>query len=44
MRFEVWAQTDVGLKREINQDAILVDHDSNLFIVADGMGGHKGEK
>ncbi len=42
MRFEVWAQTDVGLKREINQDAILVDHDLNLFIVADGMGGHKG--
>src|SRR5690606_23714663 len=23
-------------------DAILVDHDLNLFIVADGMGGHKG--
>ncbi len=42
MRFDVWAQTDVGLKREINQDAILVDHDLNLFIVADGMGGHKG--
>ena len=42
MRFEVWAQTDVGLKREINQDAILVDHDHNLFVVADGMGGHKG--
>ncbi len=42
MRFDVWAQTDVGLKREINQDAILVDHDKNLFIVADGMGGHKG--
>lgn len=42
MRFDVWAQTDVGLKREINQDAILVDHELNLFIVADGMGGHKG--
>lgn len=42
MRFEVWAQTDVGLKREINQDAILVDHDLSLYIVADGMGGHKG--
>jgi protein phosphatase len=42
MRFDVWAQTDVGLKRDINQDAILVDHDLNLFIVADGMGGHKG--
>jgi serine/threonine protein phosphatase PrpC len=42
MRFDVWAQTDVGLKREINQDAILVDRDLKLFIVADGMGGHKG--
>ena len=42
MRFDVWAQTDVGLKRDINQDSILVDHDLNLFIVADGMGGHKG--
>lgn len=42
MEFEVWAQTDVGLRREINQDSILVDHDLNLFIVADGMGGHKG--
>jgi protein phosphatase len=42
MRFDVWAQTDVGLKRDINQDAILVDHDLNLFVVADGMGGHKG--
>src|SRR5689334_5866134 len=42
MQLEVWAQTDVGLKRDINQDAILVDHDLNLFIVADGMGGHKG--
>ena len=42
MRYEVWAQTDVGLKRDINQDAILVDHDINLFVVADGMGGHKG--
>lgn len=42
MQLEVWAQTDVGLQRAINQDAILVDHDLNLFIVADGMGGHKG--
>jgi len=42
MKFEVWAQTDVGLKRDINQDAILVDHDLQLYIVADGMGGHKG--
>lgn len=42
MKFEIWAKTDVGLKREINQDTILVDPELNLFIVADGMGGHKG--
>ncbi|MCB0349845.1 MAG: Stp1/IreP family PP2C-type Ser/Thr phosphatase [Bdellovibrionales bacterium] len=42
MVFEVWGQTDVGLKREINQDSILVDENISLFIVADGMGGHKG--
>lgn len=42
MKFDVWAQTDVGLKRDSNQDSILVDHDLNLFIVADGMGGHRG--
>ena len=42
MEFEVWANTDVGLRREINQDSILVDKTLNLFIVADGMGGHKG--
>ncbi len=42
MKFEVAALTDVGLKREINQDSVLVDHDLGLFIVADGMGGHRG--
>ncbi len=42
MKFNVWTQTDVGLKRESNQDAFLVNHDLGLYIVADGMGGHKG--
>jgi PPM family protein phosphatase len=42
MNIEVWAQTDIGLKRDNNQDAILVDHDLQLYIVADGMGGHNG--
>lgn len=41
-KFDVVAFTDVGLKREINQDSVLVNHDLGLFIVADGMGGHRG--
>lgn len=36
--------TDVGLVRDHNEDAILVNHEAHLFVVADGMGGHeKGE-
>ena len=42
MKFDVAALTDVGLKREINQDSVLVNHDLGLFVVADGMGGHRG--
>lgn len=37
-----WARTDLGLKREINEDAYLADSNINLFVVADGMGGHAG--
>src|SRR4051812_47855345 len=32
--------TEVGLKRTANQDAVLVDPALELFVVADGMGGH----
>jgi serine/threonine protein phosphatase PrpC len=42
MKLKGWGQTDVGLKRAINQDSILVDDGLGLFVVADGMGGHKG--
>ncbi len=42
MKLKVWTQTDVGLKRESNQDTFLINHDLGLYIVADGMGGHKG--
>jgi protein phosphatase len=34
--------TDVGRRREQNEDAFLVDLETSLFIVADGMGGHAG--
>lgn len=41
----VFGKTDVGLVRKINQDFIFYSRESvgafpNLFIVADGMGGH----
>lgn len=42
MKVEAWGHTDVGLRRESNQDSYLIDNDLGLFIVADGMGGHRG--
>ncbi len=35
-------QTDVGRKRDHNEDSFLVDEELGLFLVADGMGGHAG--
>lgn len=32
--------TDVGLKRELNEDSFSTDMKTGLFVVADGMGGH----
>ncbi len=32
--------TDIGRRRQLNEDAMLVDDDSGLYVVADGMGGH----
>ena len=44
MRFECGSRTDVGLRRKINEDSILVDTERGLWAVADGMGGHdRGE-
>jgi PPM family protein phosphatase len=42
MKKQVYAETDIGLKRKINQDAFLKDDELQLYVVADGMGGHKG--
>ena len=42
MKRNVFAITDIGLKRRINQDAFLKDDELGLYVVADGMGGHRG--
>lgn len=34
--------TDVGRKRNHNEDSYLIDEDLQLYVVADGMGGHAG--
>jgi protein phosphatase len=41
MKIEAIGKTDKGLKRKINEDSFLVDPALDLYVVADGMGGHK---
>lgn len=42
MRLRTGAATDVGLKRNQNQDSLAEVPELGLFLVADGMGGHRG--
>src|SRR5216117_1404306 len=42
MRLWAWGQSDPGRKRERNEDSYLVDPESGIMAVADGMGGHQG--
>ncbi|PIE65495.1 MAG: serine/threonine protein phosphatase [Deltaproteobacteria bacterium] len=40
MRLQYAGATHVGMKRDHNEDNLLLLPEQNLFVVADGMGGH----
>jgi serine/threonine protein phosphatase PrpC len=40
MKLEYAGATHVGMKRDHNEDNLMLLPDANLFVVADGMGGH----
>jgi serine/threonine protein phosphatase PrpC len=42
MKFSYGIGTDVGRKRSQNQDSSAAHPELGLFVVSDGMGGHKG--
>ncbi len=41
MKIKAAGNTHVGLKRKINEDSYIIGPKLDLYIIADGMGGHK---
>ena len=41
MAFDCVSKTDVGLRRKVNEDSLLVRTERGYWAVADGMGGHE---
>jgi serine/threonine protein phosphatase PrpC len=39
--FDCVSRTDVGLRRKVNEDSVMVRTERGLWAVADGMGGHE---
>ncbi|MBI3018957.1 MAG: Stp1/IreP family PP2C-type Ser/Thr phosphatase [Deltaproteobacteria bacterium] len=42
MKLNAYGLSDIGRKRENNQDSYLLNDKAKLYVVADGMGGHVG--
>jgi len=41
MKVQAAGKSHVGLKRKLNEDSYLIAPDLELYVIADGMGGHK---
>lgn len=41
MRLNVEGKTHIGRKRKINEDNYLINPELGLYVIADGMGGHR---
>jgi PPM family protein phosphatase len=41
MKVRAAGNSNIGLKRRINEDSYLINPDIGLYVIADGMGGHK---
>lgn len=41
MAVMAYGQSDVGMRRENNEDCYLIDESLGLYLVCDGMGGHE---
>jgi serine/threonine protein phosphatase PrpC len=42
IKIEAAGFTDIGKVRKANEDSLLIDQSTGIFVVADGMGGHRG--
>lgn len=42
MKTDYYSITNVGLRRKNNEDYLMVEEGLDLYILADGMGGHQG--